>query len=46
LAPIRERRAQLEKNPAEVENILAAGTEAAQKKAAATLAEVRETLGL
>jgi tryptophanyl-tRNA synthetase len=46
LAPIRERRAQLEKDPAQVESVLAAGTEAAQKKASATLAEVRETLGL
>jgi tryptophanyl-tRNA synthetase len=46
LAPIRERRAQLENNPAEVEEILENGTRAAQQTAAATMAEVRETIGL
>lgn len=46
LAPVRERRAQLENSPQTVEEILAAGNEAAQHKAALTMAEVRETLGL
>jgi tryptophanyl-tRNA synthetase len=46
LAPIRERREQLENNPAEVEEILENGTRAAQQTAAATMAEVRETIGL
>ena len=46
LAPIRERRAQFENHPEKVEEILEDGTHAAQKKAAATLAEVRETVGL
>ncbi|HKY09329.1 MAG TPA: tryptophan--tRNA ligase [Candidatus Binatia bacterium] len=46
LAPIRERRAQFESNPAKVEEILEGGTRAAQEKAAATMAEVRETVGL
>lgn len=46
LAPIRERRAAYEKDPQAVEEILAGGNQAAQRKASATLAEVRETLGL
>jgi tryptophanyl-tRNA synthetase len=46
LAPVRERRAELEKNPGEVEDILTAGTQTAQTKAAATMAEVREALSL
>jgi tryptophanyl-tRNA synthetase len=46
LAPVRERRAQLDNSPQTVEEILAAGNEAAQHKAALTMAEVRETLGL
>jgi len=46
LAPIRERRAQYENHPETVEEILESGTAAAQKVAGATLAEVRETIGL
>lgn len=46
LAPIRERRALYEKNPAAVEDILAAGNQTAQQKAAETMAEVRESVGL
>jgi tryptophanyl-tRNA synthetase len=46
LAPIRERRAELESNPAKVEQILENGTQAAQKTAATTMVEVRETVGL
>jgi tryptophanyl-tRNA synthetase len=46
LAPVRERRAELEKNSGEVEDILAAGTRTAQTQAAATMAEVREALSL
>lgn len=46
LAPIRDRRASYEKDPQAVEAILASGNQAAQQKASATLAEVRETLGL
>jgi tryptophanyl-tRNA synthetase len=46
LAPIRERRTQFENHPESVEEILENGTEAAQKVAAATLAEVREAIGL
>jgi tryptophanyl-tRNA synthetase len=46
LAPIRERRAQYENHPENVEEILESGTAAAQKVAGATLAEVRETIGL
>jgi tryptophanyl-tRNA synthetase len=46
LAPIRERRAQFENHPEKVEEILESGTRAAQQQAAATLAEVRETIGL
>lgn len=46
LAPVRERRASYEKNPEAVEAILIAGNRTAQKKAGATMAEVRETVGL
>ena len=46
LAPIREKRATLEKKPKEVEDILAAGNCAAQKVAAKTMTEVRSAVGL
>jgi tryptophanyl-tRNA synthetase len=46
LAPVRERRAQFESDPRKVEEILENGTQAAQEKASATVAEVRETIGL
>lgn len=46
LAPIREKRAALEKRPREVENILAEGNRAAQKVAAETMAAVRPAVGL
>jgi tryptophanyl-tRNA synthetase len=46
LAPVRERRAQLESDPRKVEEILENGTHAAQQKASATMAEVRETVEL
>jgi tryptophanyl-tRNA synthetase len=46
LAPIREKRVALEKNPQEVEAILAKGNRAAQQVAAATMAEVRPAVGL
>ena len=46
LAPVRERRASYEKNPEAVEAILNAGNRTAQEKAGATMAEVRETVGL
>ena len=46
LAPIRERRAQFENKPREVEEVLRAGNQAAQKQATETMTEVRETLGL
>ncbi len=46
LGPVRERRAQLESRPQTVEEILTGGNQAAQNKAASTMAEVRETLGL
>jgi len=46
LGPVRERRAQLESRPQTVEEILACGNQAAQHKAASTMTEVRETLGL
>jgi tryptophanyl-tRNA synthetase len=46
LAPIRERRAELENHPQRVEEILESGTQAAQQQAAATMAEARETIGL
>jgi tryptophanyl-tRNA synthetase len=46
LAPIREKRAVLEKKPKEVEDILAAGNRAAQKVAVETMTEVRPAVGL
>jgi tryptophanyl-tRNA synthetase len=46
LAPFREKRAQLENNPEEVEAVLKAGNQVAQVKAIETMNEVRETLGL
>ena len=46
LAPIQEKRAALVKKPDEVAAVLAAGNRVAQQKAAETMAEVRETLGL
>ena len=46
LAPIRERREQFESHPQDVEEVLESGTQAAQQQAAATMAEVRETIGL
>jgi tryptophanyl-tRNA synthetase len=46
LAPFREKRAQYQNKPGEVEDVLAVGNQSAQKAAAATMAEVRETLGL
>ena len=46
LAPFREKRAQYESKPAEVEAVLEAGNQSARQTAAATMAEVRETLGL
>ncbi|MGH7872136.1 MAG: tryptophan--tRNA ligase [Candidatus Binatia bacterium] len=46
LAPIRERRAQLENKPAEVEQVLAQGNHSAHQMAIQTMNEVRETLGL
>jgi len=46
LAPVRERRQRYEKNPQQVEAILADGNRNAHEKASATMAEVREALGL
>lgn len=46
LAPIREKRAALEKRPAEVEDVLAAGNRIAQEKALETMKEVRGAIGL
>ena len=46
LAPFREKRAHYQDKPGEVEEILAAGTAQAQGAAAATMTEVRETVGL
>jgi tryptophanyl-tRNA synthetase len=46
LAPFRERRAQLEKDPQQVEAVLAGGSHTARDRAENTMAEVRETLGL
>jgi len=46
LAPFREKRAQFESKPREVEEVLRAGNQMAQKQAAETMIEVRETLGL
>jgi tryptophanyl-tRNA synthetase len=46
LAPIRERRAQYEAKPGLVEEVLAAGTDKARAEAEATMALVREAMGL
>jgi tryptophanyl-tRNA synthetase len=46
LAPIREKRAALEREPEQLEAILASGNRAAQKVAAETMAEVRPAVGL
>ena len=46
LAPIQEKRAALQKRPDEVEAVLASGNRVARGKAAETMVEVRETLGL
>jgi len=46
LARFREKRAHYQDKPGEVEEILAAGTAEAQSAAAATMTEVRETVGL
>jgi tryptophanyl-tRNA synthetase len=46
LAPFRDKRAQYEKDPDQVDAVLAAGNQTAQKKAAETMAEVREAVGL
>ena len=46
LAPIRERRAELEAKPKLVDEILAAGSERARREATATLHEVRQAMRL
>jgi tryptophanyl-tRNA synthetase len=46
LAPIRERRAALERRPQEVTAVLERGNEQARSVAAATMREVREAMGL
>ena len=46
LAPIYEKRAALEKKPREVVEVLAAGDKVARRKAAETMTEVREAVGL
>jgi tryptophanyl-tRNA synthetase len=46
LAPFREKRARYEKNPDQVEAVLRSGNETAQQKAAETMVEVREAVGL
>ncbi|TME78389.1 MAG: tryptophan--tRNA ligase, partial [Chloroflexi bacterium] len=46
LAPIRERRAELETKPKLVGEILAAGSERARREATATLREVRQAMHL
>ena len=46
LAPFREQRAIYEKNPDQVEAVLAAGNAVAQQKAAQTMVEVEEAVGL
>lgn len=46
LAPIRERRRELEQNPAELDEILTAGAEKARKVAQGTMAEVRKLMNL
>ncbi len=45
-APMRERRAELEKDLAQVDAVLAAGAERAREEAAKTLARVRKAVGL
>lgn len=46
LDPIRERRAELERNPKIVEEVLAAGSERARVEAAETLGRMRDAMGL
>ena len=46
LAPVQEKRAALEKRPAEVGDVLATGNRVAQEKAAETMDEVRAAIGL
>jgi tryptophanyl-tRNA synthetase len=46
LAPFREKRAQYESKPKEVEEVLFAGNQRARVQASATMTEVREALGL
>ncbi len=46
LAPVREKRALLETQPGQVQEVLLSGNRLAQTKAAATMVEVRDTLGL
>jgi tryptophanyl-tRNA synthetase len=46
LGPFREKRAQIENKPQEVDDVLHAGNQLAQRKATETMIEVRETLGL
>jgi tryptophanyl-tRNA synthetase len=46
LAPFREKRAQYENKPRDVEEVLLAGNQKAQAQASETMTEVRETLGL
>lgn len=46
LAPIREKRAALEKRPAAVEEALSGGNRVAREKAAETMEEVRSAIGL
>jgi tryptophanyl-tRNA synthetase len=46
LAPFREKRARYERNPDQVEAVLGSGNETAHQKAAETMVEVREAVGL
>ena len=46
IAPMRERRAELEKNPKLVDDVLVAGADAAGAEARKTMDEVREAVGL
>lgn len=46
LAPIRRRREELDKDPKKIQEILKAGTDRARIKAAATLREVKQAMGL
>lgn len=46
IAPVRERRKAYEAKPQIVDEILAAGAEAARKEAAATMMKVREAMGV